>query len=712
MKIIYSCILLCSIGLSAQSLKNNNSNLILDSNKEITPDKPVALGEVTYEMLSSLKDVKEDDTTTTKKPPLTKLIKKANRYFKKMWYAEAAILYEKALNKNKKNYSRHILQKAGDSYYFNTNMKKAYHWYNILYNIYKRDMSTDNLFKYAHSLKGVGKYSKAKKIVKLYNRKIKEKIKERIKKEGDTILDTKQTPNEILLDNILSKKQRFKIKNLSVNSEYSDFSPMFHGKDKIVFASTKDSLYFNTRLYKWNNQPYSDLYVSKINEDSQELNSAVKFSKKISTKYHEASVAFSLDSSMYFSANNYSKKLKRGRNGTNNLKIYRSKKADGEWSKGIELPFSSNEYSIGHPALSPDGKQLYFVSDMPQSIGKTDIFVVDVLGGNTFSEPRNLGPDINTEGREMFPFISAKKLYFSSDGHIGLGGLDVYEVPYDDEGFKEVKNVGQAVNSNKDDFSYIVDEESQKGYFTSNRAGGKGSDDIYSFKRLIVEEVEENLNAINGVVTDLITSEMMPNAGVILLDKNNVKLKEVTANDDGSFVFKDLENNTKYIVRVVVEGYFDEEMIVNTKENEVVDLSVKMKKLKELKELIVVENGIMKFKTDMIYFNFDKFNIRTDATNELDKIVEVMTAYPNMVIKIESHTDARGKRAYNKHLSDKRAKATKNYLIEHGIDGNRIESAIGYGEEELLNECGDGIGCSEGKHQLNRRSEFIIVKGP
>ena len=701
MKIIYSCILLCSIGLSAQSLKNNNSNLILDSNKEITPDKTVALGEVTYEMLSSLKNVKDD--TTTKKPTLTKLIKKANRYFKKMWYADAAILYEKALNRNKKNYSKDILQNAGDAYYFNNNMEKAYHWHNILYNTYKKDMSADNLFKYAHSLKGVGKYSRAKKVMRLYNRKI--------KKEDNITSDAKQTPNEILLDNILSKKRRFTVKNLSVNSEYSDFSPMFYGKDKVVFASTKDSLYFNTRRYKWNNQPYSDLYVSKINEESQDLKSTVKLSKKISTKYHEASVAFSLDSSMYFTANNYSKKLKRGKNGINNIKIYKSKKIDGEWSKGISLPFNSDEYSIGHPAFSPDGKQLYFVSDMPPSIGKADIFVVDVLGGNTFSEPRNLGPDINTEGREMFPFISAKKLYFSSDGHVGLGGLDVYEVSYDDEGFKGVKNVGQAVNSNKDDFSYIVDEEDQKGYFTSNRAGGKGSDDIYSFKRLIMEEIEGNLNAINGVVTELATSELMPNAEVILLDENNIKLKEVTANDDGSFVFKDLENNTKYVVRATVEGYLDEEMIVNTKENKVIDLSVKMKKLKELKEFVVVENGIMKFKTDMIYFNFDKFNIRTDATNELDKIVEVMTTYPNMVIKIESHTDARGKRAYNKHLSDKRAKATKDYLIEHGIDGNRIESAIGYGEEELLNECGDGIGCSEGKHQLNRRSEIIIVKG-
>ena len=679
-KLIYSCIFLCSIGLSAQSLKNL--------------DKPIAIGEDTYEVLNSLKE----DDSTIKKPTLTKLIKKADRYFEKMWYAEAADLYEKALKRNKKNYSRDVLQKVGDAYYFNTNMEKAYHWYNILYNTYKNDMSADNVFKYVHSLKGIGKYYRAKKIMRIYNLKI--------KKESNTSLDTEQTSNEIVLDNILSEKRGFSIKNLVINSEYSDFSPMFHNKDEVVFASARDSSYFNTRLYKWNNQPYLDLYVSKIDKESQDLNNAIKFSRKINTKYHEASVSFSQDNStMYFTGNNYGKKSKR--KGINNLKIYMSKKVDDQWIKAIELPFNSDEYSTGHPALSPDGKQLYFISDMPGSIGNTDIFVVDISEGDTFSKPKNIGPNINTEGREMFPFVNEKKLYFSSDGHIGLGGLDVYEIAYDEEGFKEVKNVGQPVNSNKDDFSYIVNEENQKGYFTSNRAGGKGDDDIYSFKRLIVQEVEENLNAISGVVTELITGELMPNVLVILLDENNIKLKEVVPNDDSNFIFEDLESNTKYIIKTIAEGYFDEELITGTKENEVVNLSVKMK---NLKELIVIENGVKKLKTEIIYFDFDKSDIRVDAADELDKIVEVMTAYPNLIIKIESHTDSIGERAYNKYLSDKRAKSSKDYLIEHGIDDSRIESAIGYGEEQLINECKDGD-CSNAEYELNRRSEFIIVGG-
>ena len=630
----------------------------------------------------------------------SKLIQKADLYFDKMWYAEAAELYEIALEKYDDNQSYDVIQKAGDSHYFNTNMEKAYQWYDILYSRHGKDMSADNLFKYAHSLKGTGKYARAKRLMRLYNKKI---------ESGDvSAIDSREaTPNEVVLDNILNAEQTFEIKNLDINSKYSDFSPMFHNGDEMVFASAADSSFFSTRRYKWNNQPYLDLYVAKINEESDEVRNAIKFSKEINTKYHEASVTFSPDNkTMYFTRNNYGKKLKRDKNGINHLKIYMSRKIDGDWSEAKEVSFNSDNYSTGHPALSSDGKQLYFVSDMPGSIGQTDIFVVDVLGEGQFSEPRNLGPEINTEQKEMFPFINDKKLYFSSDGHVGLGGLDVYEVAFDQEdGFLEVRNLGKPINSKVDDFSYIINEETQKGFFASNRKGGKGDDDIYSFKRLIVEEAEEN--AIAGVVTELITGDIMPEALVILLDENNRKLKEVVTGDDGTFVFEDLESTTKYTIKTLKGTYFDDEKTVETKKNEVVNVDVSMKKLKEL---IAIEDGIKKLKIDMIYFDFDKSFIRKDASEELDKLVEVMTEYKNMVIKIESHTDSRGNNSYNKYLSDKRAKSTRAYLISQGISPDRIESAIGYGEERLLNECDGSVRCSGTKHQLNRRSEFIIVK--
>ncbi|KGK32281.1 OmpA family protein [Cellulophaga sp. E6(2014)] len=653
----------------------------------------VPIEAVNIEMLNSLKE----DSEKLDLPNNSRLVQKADYYFNKMWYAEAAETYEKVLS-DKNNYSSILLKKIGDSYYFNTNMEKAYYWYNILYNEYESKMTADNYFKYSHTLKGNGKYSKAKRFMRLY---------EKMQKEDTQNTYAFNAPREeVALDKIINGDARFTIDNVAINSEYSDFSPMFYDNDKVVFSSSLDSSVFVTRKYKWNDQPFLDLYVSKINEESADLKSAIKFSKKINSKYHEASVTFSPDNeTMYFTRNNYGKKLKRDKNGVNHLKIYTSVKVGDDWAEPKELPFNSDSYSTGHPALSPDGKLLYFVSDMPGSLGASDIFVVDVMEDGTYSTPRNLGPEINTEKREMFPFVTDKKIYFSSDGHAGLGGLDVFEASYDVDGFQEVKNVGVPVNSNKDDFSYIVSEESQKGYFASNRAGGKGDDDIYSFERLTMEEVTHT--AIAGVVTELVTGDVMPKALVMLLDENNIKLKEVETAEDGSFVFEDLDGDKKYSIKTNRKEFFQDvkEVMTTLNETEMVNVS-----LKKLKELIVIEEGIRKLKTDMIYFDFDRSFIREDASKELDKLVEVMSEYPEMVIKIESHTDSRGASDYNRYLSDKRAKSSRDYIISQGIDADRIESAIGYGEDKLLNDCDGSVRCTREKHELNRRSEFIIVK--
>lgn len=672
-----------------------------DTNEAISEVSPITVREVTYDMLSDAEDAEDQTIAPDKSANKSKLLKKADYYFEKMWYAEAADLYEQVLAKGDKNYSYEIIQKTADSYYYNTNMEKAYEWYNILYEKYGEEMSADNVFKYAHSLKGTGKYARSKRLMRLYGKKI---------ENGQTagVSNENSLPNEIVLDEILNNEKNYELKNLAINTEYSEFSPMFLDSTQIVFASAKDSSFINTRRYKWNDQPYLDLYVAKINKESQDLKDAIKFSKKINSKYHEASVTFSPDNStMYFTRNNYGKKLKRDKNGVNHLKIYMAKKLGDEWSEAEEVSFNSDDYSTGHPALSPDGKKLYFVSDMPGTIGQTDIFVVDVNGPNSFSEPRNLGPEINTERKEMFPFINDKKLYFSSDGHTGLGGLDVYQSAYtEEEGFEKAKNLGKPVNSNRDDFSYIINEESQQGFFASNRIDGKGDDDIYSFKRLDVEEVPASSNAIAGVITELITGDLMPQALVELLDENGIKLKEMVTEDDGSFIFEDLEADTKYTIKATNATYFEDVKDVTTIENDTVQVAVEMRKLKEM---IAVEDGIKKLKTEMIYFDFDKSYIRQEASTELDKLVEVMTEYPNMVIKIESHTDSRGKRAYNKYLSNKRAQSTRAYIISKGISSERIQSAIGYGEEQLLNNCDGSVACPEKEHFSNRRSEFIIV---
>ncbi|RIV53175.1 flagellar motor protein MotB [Flagellimonas taeanensis] len=476
---------------------------------------------------------------------------------------------------------------------------------------------------------------------------------------------------------------------------------MFHKTSELVFASARDTSFLTTRRYRWNNQPFLDLYVAQKKNDEGELFGPKKFSRKINTKYHEASVAFTPDQkTIYFTRNNYGKKLKRGKEGVNHLKIYRSKWVDNEWTEAEELPLNSENYSTGHPAISPDGKKMYFVSDRPGGYGETDIYVVDILENGELSEPENLGRTVNTDAKEMFPYVTEDALYFSSNRPMGLGGLDVYRSDVSNSIFSVAVNLGEPINSIRDDFSYIIDASGRQGYFASNRKGGKGDDDIYSFVQT------ENLNAISGEVKDVQTGELLENATVQLLDSEGTLLAEYSSNAVGGYIFPNLSPNTKYTIKTAKQGYFDDSRTTSTKTNEGIVVNPS---LKVLNDIIDTEKNMVSLDPEAIHFDFDSFGIRYRAAQELDKLVAVLKQHKNLVIKIESHTDAIGNAAYNKYLSDKRANSTKDYLISQGVDSSQIESAIGYGEERLLNNCSDGHRCAPEKHRLNRRSEFIIV---
>ncbi|NNM18106.1 MAG: cell envelope biogenesis protein OmpA, partial [Croceitalea sp.] len=492
-KLILIVALFSFCGLSAQTV----SLLEFDDSKDDAASqvKPAELNKKAAGELTPLSGKKLSQLQ--QKALNNRLLKKADQYFDKMWYSEAAQLYDMALKDDVRNLSMNLLQRAGDAHYFNSNMEKAYFWYDKMYDLYKNEISDANFFKYTHTLKGTGRFNRARRLLRLFNKK----------KNDIEPLDTQEQltnhNNEIIGKN-------FEIKNLDINTPYSDFSPMFLNDNKLVFASSKDSSYLNTRRFKWNNQPFLDLYVGEVGSSEEKLNKVQKLSKNINTKYHEAAVTFSPDNNtMYFTRNNYGKKLKRDKNGVNHLKLYMSKKVNDEWSEALELPFNSESYSTGHPAMSPDGKKLFFVSDKPGGFGGTDIYVVDVLENGKFSRPRNLGRGINTAQREMFPFVTKDMLYFSSDRAFGLGGLDIYKAPFVDNMFQVAVNVGQPINSNRDDFSYVINEETQKGYFASNRSGGKGDDDIYSFKKLIVDNVNDTA-VIVGVVKEYVTGDVMP----------------------------------------------------------------------------------------------------------------------------------------------------------------------------------------------------------
>ncbi|SHG71400.1 OmpA family protein [Flagellimonas flava] len=616
--------------------------------------------------------------------------------FENLLYVKAAKQYESLVQKG--DDSQHVLQRLGDAYFLNTDMENAAKWYGVLFSKYEKVLKPEYAFRYVHALKGVGDYKLAKGIMKIYTQKL----------DLTDYQVAQLQNNDEALDELLARQPQFYVTNLAINTPVADFGPMYY-KDKIVFSSSRDSLRFETRVYEWNQQPYLDFFMADTIDLGSDLATVSPFSEILNTRYHEAVASFMPEGNeIYFTRNNYTQEsLGRDDEGTNHLKMYTAQLHGGEWTEAEEVPFNSEDYSVGQPSLSPDGKFLFFVSDMPGSIGGTDIFMVEVLGDGNYSQPKNLGPTINTSGREMFPYLTEGKLYFASDGHLGLGGLDVFESEISTTGFGTPVNLGQPLNSNRDDFGYIVNESTQRGYFSSNREGGKGDDDIYSFQRM-EESCEQT---VKGSVIRKSNAQPMVNVVVELFDADGTSLGRTATDPYGAFAFETILNcEVGYEIKISKDGFLPNKTTFSTTDMRDFVNDVPLEITKELNKLIVRENGVLKIKIDNIYFDLNKADIRPDAAQELNKIVEVMKEYPKMVIKIEAHTDSRGSDRYNETLSDKRAKSTGNYIVSQGIEATRIESAIGYGEKLLLNQCSNGVKCSNEEHDANRRSEFIIVK--
>jgi outer membrane protein OmpA-like peptidoglycan-associated protein len=462
-----------------------------------------------------------------------------------------------------------------------------------------------------------------------------------------------------------------------------------------------------------------NFYEGQINATETNVKRERPFSKTLNTKFHEATLTFTNNRQrVYFTRNNYNGDLRRDDEGVSNLKLYTAVRndsiSDNDWSNIQELPFNSDDYSVGHPTLSADGKKLYFVSDMPGSIGATDIFVVDILEDNTYSLPKNLGPKINTSGREMFPFITERKLYFASDGHLGIGGLDVFESSILEDSFTDPQNLGLPLNSNLDDFGFIINEDNEQGFVCSNREGGVGDDDIYAFRRTKPQVIKDTLvdnceQSVKGYISNTRTGERISDVTVALYTKDGIKLTQTQSKINGDYAFNfNLDCSERYEVRLEKIGYDPNTKLFVT--SSISEETIVPLELKTIDKLIVEDNGQLKIKVGIIFFNTDKSYIRPDAAVELNKIVTLMSQRPDISIRVESHTDSRANDNYNLVLSQRRAESTRDYLIRQGIKSSRIVEAKGFGEAQLMNTCGNGVECEEAQHQLNRRSEFIIVK--
>jgi outer membrane protein OmpA-like peptidoglycan-associated protein/tetratricopeptide (TPR) repeat protein len=622
---------------------------------------------------------------------------KANKEYEKYAYVDAIKTYERLFEKGYK--SVEMLQNLGNAYYFKADLESAAKWYTELFAL-TQDLDVEYYYRYAQSLKGIKDYKKADAMLAKFN-----------EKSGNDSRGQLAANQKDYLAQIKKNSGRYTLENAGINSEQSDYGSAFY-KNKVIFASARDTAGFGSRKHAWTGESFTNLYGADIAEQGK-LSDAKRFGKKLNSKFHESTPVFTKNGkTVYFTRNNFlNGKKGKDADRVTLLKIYKATLDGDEWTEITELPFNSDQYNVAHPALSTDEKTLYFASNMPGTIGQSDIFKVAINNDGTFGTPVNLGKTINTEGRETFPFVAAdNELYFASDGHPGLGGLDVFVSEEMSDGtYKSVQNVGEPLNSSKDDFGYLIDAKSRIGYVTSNRDGGQGSDDIYRFQETKKLECEQLLA---GVVTDQETGAVIANSKVTLEDQNHKYIKDLITDAEGKFDFGMVACGTKFYLITQRPEYTTKETATITAE-ETGKTFVPIELEKEVKKVTVGDDVAKAFGIKIIYFDLDKSFIRPDAAFELSKILDLMNENPTMEIDVRSHTDCRQTAAYNAALSDRRAKSTIAWLVSKGIAKSRL-TGKGYGESQLVNDCGceptNQSNCSEEQHQANRRSEFIITK--
>ncbi|NLP57872.1 OmpA family protein [Lutibacter sp. B1] len=500
----------------------------------------------------------------------------------------------------------------------------------------------------------------------------------------------------------------YTIRNISKNTKYQDFGVTYYGDSLAVFASSRKDKSIRKRVWFGNKQPFLELYVGKVVENGDIIN-IERFSKTINTKYHESNVSFTKDlQTVYFTRDNYlDNKIKKDTVGWILNQLYVAKIGDdGKWKNIKPMPFNSDNYQTGHPVLNEKEDKLYFISDMPGGYGLTDIYVVEIYNDGTYGSPQNLGPIVNSNKKEMFPYIDGNDiLYYSSNGYKNsYGGLDIYVTKLTNgKVLEKPQNLGFPINSDKDDFNIVFQKNKRVGHFSSNRIGGKGDDDIYYFEELTPVVFECNQIA-EGIVREKESGALLPGAKVDLINEKGVVLESTIADKYATFSFK-VNCNTAYKVVGSKQDYI-EDMVTFTTSN-VNELELALNLNLGTNEFVNVR-GMLMININPIYFDLDKSFIRQDAAIEIEKVVRIMKKYPKLKIDLGSHTDSRAHDKYNQDLSDRRAKSTIDWIIERGIDPSRI-TGKGYGETELVNKCANDVPCTEAEHQLNRRTEFVIV---
>ncbi len=631
--------------------------------------------------------------------------KKATKAYNLGKYENAISLYKKTMSRNpaKANYF------IAESYRQSNRIKEAEAYYAKAGG---RGFNKDTTqFYYAQSLKANGKYDEARKqLDEIITRTTDEKMKDRANEALDGIA---------YVDKLLQKPSYYRIKNLeALNTPSSEYSPVFIN-DELYFTSSRGT----GKIYEATGTPFSDLYKVASRGANVDLATLQPLPSNINDAIrNEGCVTFTPDGkTMIFAKGNTEKKK-----GGVDVDLYISRLRNNVWSVPIPAPGlnttvrsetdpeAKNRSFDSSPAFSSDGRTLYFSSNRKGGYGGNDIYSAQMDTRGRFSRIRNLGTEINTAADEMFPYVSEDgKFYFSSDGHPGFGQLDIFTVNRAN-GKTTIENLGQPVNSTGDDFGIFLFRP-DRGFFTSNREGGKGDDDIYTF----INE-DPDLKVINYYLQGISYTpnnkdgklQILPNTKVTLIDVKGDVLQDYVTGNDGKFLFRVYENEDYNLIGET-EGYLVKRETYSTKGR-----SVDPKTLKDLVTNITLDTLIVLdkielnkiFVLDHIYYNFNKYDIRPDAAVELNKLVQLLIDNPEIIIELSSHTDSIAEEDYNRTLSQKRAESAVNYLIDRGIAQERLV-AKGYGENRPMarNTNPDGTDNPVGR-QKNRRTEFKILE--
>ena len=628
-------------------------------------------------------------------------IEKADYYYQKYDYKLALDIYEKVY---KKKPSLELAQKIANCYRFINNSEEAE-------KAYRRVLSYSgfdpyNYKYYGDALKQNGKFDDAKASYQQFVQNVPERKEEGIRLVNSTDVARMWVENP---------DPNVKIENLSfLNSSNSEFSPTAY-LDGLVFTSdrwfVKDQKNNKSKdVFGWTGNPYLKLYyVSKVDA----LSPVTFLDATLNEEFHNGPAVFTADGNeVYFTRTETPKTTRDKKAAIITKKLFHSVKIGSSWSRPKPLPFNSSTYSVQHPALSPDGSILYFASDMPGGTGGMDIYASKKAADGSWADPVNCGPSINTNEDDVFPVVRKDgRFYFASKGHVGIGGLDLFTSEGSYNKFSLAENLKAPLNSTKDDFGiYFKDDKS--GYISSNRHGGKGLDDIYSFNIVPAEVVAETARpdstssalifAVEGLVIDKTSRQPLSNTEIVLVNRSTSEQVSSFTDAQGRFNFN-LSPETKYLISGNRERYYSrkegELSTVGLKESTIFNVTFELERAQDA-YIVKLEN---------IYYDFNKWNIRKDSFKKLNKVATFLSKISSSNIQCRAHTDSRGKAIYNQWLSQKRAEAAVAYLVNKGVASDRL-SAVGLGETELLNRCSDGVKCSASEHQLNRRTEFKILK--